>query len=462
MAGDDILKSDGMTTAFDAFTALRGGFFTKRRGDGVARADRGSQRGTRHDHPSCTTTAVFDVGGLPLAILALLAAFGPAEAQTKRVKIGVLTDMSSVYADVGGLGSVVAAQMAVDESGLAAQGWTITVVSADHQNKPDVGGAIARGWYDVDGVDVIVDVPNSGVALAVNGITRDKNKVFIDSGAGTPDLTGRACTPNTVHWTYDTYALANSTGTAMTKAGGKDWFFLTADYAFGAALEADTKTAVEAAGGEIVGRIRHPLNTSDFSSYLRQAQSSGASVIGLADAGGDTTTAIKQAAELGLTSTGQKLSALLLFISDVHALGLSAAHGLNLTEMFYWDTNDATRAFADRFAKRMTNGIKPNMVQAGVYSGVLHYLKAVALLGSAADGAAVVTKMKSLPTNDPAYGHGTIRADGRKIHPAYLFEVKSPAESHGPWDYFKLVATIPADQAWRPLGQSTCPLVKPR
>ena len=400
--------------------------------------------------------------GLKLTVAALLAAsVVPASAQTKSVKIGVLTDLSSVYADVGGTGSIVAAQMAVDESGLAAKGWTIAVVSADHQNKPDVGGAIARQWYDVDKVDVIVDVPNSGVALAVNGITREKNKVFIDSGAGTSDLTGIACTPNTVHWTYDTYALANGTGTAMTKAGGTTWFFLTADYAFGAALEHDTTVAIDAAGGQVIGRVRHPLNTPDFSSFLLQAQSSGANVIGLADAGGDTTTAIKQAAEFGVTDTGtQKLSALLLFISDVHALGLKAAHGLSLTGMFYWDTNDATRAFADRFAKRMKNGYKPNMVQAGVYSGVTHYLKAVAALGSAADGAAVVAKMKEMPTDDAAYGQGSIRADGRKIHPAYLFEVKTPEASRGPWDYYKLVATIPADVAWRPLGQSACPLVK--
>ena len=400
--------------------------------------------------------------GRKLTVAALLTALAaPASAETRSVKIGVLTDLSSVYADVGGVGSIVAAQMAVDESGLAAKGWTITVVSADHQNKPDVGGTIARQWYDVDKVDVIVDVPNSGVALAVNGITREKNKVFIDSGAGTSDLTGIACTPNTVHWTYDTYALANGTGTAMTKAGGTTWFFLTADYAFGAALEHDTTVAIDAAGGQVVGRVRHPLNTPDFSSFLLQAQSSGAKVIGLADAGGDTTTAIKQAAEFGVTDTGtQKLSALLLFISDVHALGLKAAHGLSLTGMFYWDTNDATRAFADRFAKRMKNGYKPNMVQAGVYSGVTHYLKAVAALGGAADGAAVVAKMKDMPTDDDAYGRGSIRADGRKIHPAYLFEVKTPEASRGPWDYYKLVATIPADVAWRPLGQSACPLVK--
>ena len=400
--------------------------------------------------------------GLKLAVAALLTVLvAPASAQTRSVKIGVLTDLSSVYADVGGVGSIVAAQMAVDESGLAAKGWDIRVVSADHQNKPDVGGAIARQWYDVDKVDAIVDVPNSGVALAVNGITREKNKVFIDSGAGTSDLTGIACTPNTVHWTYDTYALANGTGTAMTKAGGTSWFFLTADYAFGAALEHDTTVAIEAAGGQVVGRVRHPLNTPDFSSFLLQAQSSGADVIGLADAGGDTTTAIKQAAEFGVTDTGtQKLSALLLFISDVHALGLKAAHGLSLTGMFYWDTNDATRAFADRFAKRMKNGYKPNMVQAGVYSGVTHYLKAIAALGSAADGAAVVAKMKAMPTDDAAYGQGSIRADGRKIHPAYLFEVKTPEASRGPWDYYKLVATLPADVAWRPLGQSACPLVK--
>jgi branched-chain amino acid transport system substrate-binding protein len=389
-----------------------------------------------------------------------LAASPLAQAQTKTLKIGSLSDQSGLYADLGGPGSTLAAQMAVEDSGLEKKGWKIEVVAADHQNKPDVGTAVARRWFDEDKVDVIVDVPNSGVALAVSQVVKEKNKVFINSGAGTSDLTGKACTPNTIHWTYDTYALANGTGVAMTKAGGDSWFFLTADYAFGAALERDTTAAVLKSGGKVSGHVRHPLNTSDFSSYLLQAQASGAKVVGLANAGGDTTNAIKQASEFGLTNSGQKLAALLLFITDVHSLGLPVAQGLTFTSTFYWDMNDQTRAFAARFSKRMKNGAEPTMVHAGVYSGLLHYLKAVEALGDASDGAKVVAKMKEMPTDDPLFGKGMIRVDGRKIHPAYLFEVKKPAESKAPWDYYKLVATIPADQAFRPLSESECPLVK--
>ncbi|MBV9065643.1 MAG: ABC transporter substrate-binding protein [Methylobacteriaceae bacterium] len=395
------------------------------------------------------------------ALAAALAWAGSAAAQNKNVKIGSLSDQSSLYADIGGPGSTLAAQMAVEDSGMTGKGWKIDVISADHQNKPDVGVSIARQWFDVDKVDVIVDVPNSGVALAVSNVVKDKNKVFLNSGAGTSDLTGKACTPNTIHWTYDTYALANGTGTALTKGGGDTWFFITADYAFGAALERDTTNAVTKAGGKVLGTVRHPLNSADFSSFLLQAQNSKAKVIGLANAGGDTTNAVKQAAEFGITQSGQTLAGLLLFISDIHALGLNAAQGLTFTETFYWDQNDQTRAFAKKFASKMKNGNMPTMVHAGVYSAVLHYLKALDALGSNPDdGAKVVAKMKEMPTDDPLFGKGTIRPDGRKIHPAYLFQVKKPGESKGPWDYYITKATIPADQAFRPLSESECPLVK--
>jgi branched-chain amino acid transport system substrate-binding protein len=395
------------------------------------------------------------------AIAALALSSLGALAQDKTVKIGNLNDMSSLYADVGGPGSTLAAQMAAEDSGLAAKGWKIEVIGGDHQNKPDIGGGIARQWYDVDGVDVIVDTPNSGVALAVNQITKDKNRVFLNSGAASSDLTGKACTPNTIHWTYDTYALANTTGKAVVKAGGDTWFFLTSDYAFGHALERDTEAVVLANGGKVNGKVRHPLNTPDFSSFLLQAQTSKAKIIGLANAGGDTTNAIKQASEFGITAGGQQLAALLLFLTDVHALGLNVAQGLTFTESFYWDANDGTRAFSERFAKRMKNGAKPTMVQAGTYSAVLHYLKALeALGGNPKDGAKIVAKMKEMPTDDPLFGKGSIREDGRKIHPVYLFEVKKPAESKGAWDYYKLKATVPADEAFRPLKDSECPLVK--
>ncbi len=389
---------------------------------------------------------------------AALAASGAAHAQIP-VKIGVLSDMSSLYSDIGGPGSVVAAQMAVDDFGAAQKGLKVEIVSADHQNKPDIGANIARQWFDVDHVDVIVDVPNSGVALAVSEVTREKHKVFLVSGAAASDLTGAKCSPNTIHWTYDTWALANGTGTAMVKTGGTTWFFLTADYAFGHALERDTSAVVEKSGGKVLGAVRHPLNTSDFSSFLLQAQASRAKVIGLANAGGDTINSIKQAAEFGIVKGGQSLAGLLVFITDVNALGLATAQGLTLTEAWYWDQTDANRAFAKRFAAQR-GGKYPSMVQAGVYSAVLHYLKAVAALKSAADGTAVVAKMKEMPTDDPLFGKGTIRADGRKIHPMYLFEVKKPEESKYPWDYYKLRATIPADEAFRPLKDGGCPLVK--
>ena len=390
-----------------------------------------------------------------------LAAAGAATADDKAIKIGVLTDLSGLYSDLGGQGSIVAAEMAVEDSGMAKKGWKVDVVSADHQNKPDIATNIARQWIDVDKVDVLMDVLNSGVALAVNNVVKEKNAVMINSGAASSDLTNAQRTPNTVHWTYDTYMLAHSTGQALVKAGGNTWFFITADYAFGAALERDTTAVVQAAGGKVIGGVKHPLNTSDFSSFLLQAQASKAKIIGMANAGGDTTNTIKQAAEFGIVAGGQKLAGLLLFLTDVHSLGLKVAQGLNFTETFYWDMNDQTRAFSKRFAERMKTHAEPTMVQAGVYAGLLHYFKALeALEGNPHDGAKVVAKMKELPTDDPLFGKGSIRADGRKIHPAYLFEVKSPAESKGPWDYYKLVGTTSADQAFRPLSESACPLVK--
>jgi len=381
-----------------------------------------------------------------------------AQAQETTVKIGVLTDMSSLYADATGPGSLVAAKMAVQDFNPAAHGLKVEVVSADHQNKPDVGSNIARQWFDVDHVDAIVDVPNSGVALAVSEVTREKNKVFLVSGAAISDLTGPKCSPNTIHWTYDTWMLANSTGKSVVKTGGDTWFFLTSDYAFGHALERDTTAVVVANGGRVVGSVSHPLNNQDFSSYLLQAQTSKAKIIGLANAGGDTINAIKQGAEFGITAGGQHFAGLLVFISDVEALGLKTAQGLVLTETFYWDMNDATRAWTKRWQTER-KGKFPTMNQAGVYSAVLHYLKAVAALKSAADGKAVVAKMKEMPTDDPLFGKGMVRADGRKIHPAYLFQVKSPAESKYPGDDYILKATIPADQAFRPMKDDHCPLV---
>lgn len=404
------------------------------------------------------------ISALLLGTALVFAAANTAFAQDKMdktIKIGVLSDMSGLYSDLGGPGSVVAAQMAVEDSGLTKKGWKIDVISADHQNKPDVGANIARQWFDVDKVDVINDVVTSSVALAVSNVAKEKNGILIDSGAGTSDLTNSQCTPNTIHWAYDTYTLAHGTGTALTKNGGDSWFFLTADYAFGTALERDTTAAVQAAGGKVLGGVKHPLGTSDFSSFLLQAQASKAKVIGLANAGGDTTNAIKQAAEFGITQGGQKLAALLLFVSDVHALGLNTAQGLVFTETFYWDLNDQTRAFSKRFQERMKNHAMPTMVHAGVYSGLVHYFKALeALGGNPHDGAKVVAKMKEMPTDDPLFGKGSIEPNGRKIHPAYLFEVKKPSESKGPWDYYKLLATIPADQAFTPLDKSTCPLLK--
>jgi branched-chain amino acid transport system substrate-binding protein len=374
------------------------------------------------------------------------------------VKIGVLSDMSSLYADIGGPGSIVAAKMAVQDFNPAAHNMKVDIVSADHQNKPDVGSSIARQWFDVDHVDAIADVPTSSVALAVSDVTREKNKVFLISGAASSDLTGPKCSPNSVHWTYDTWMLANGTGKALVKTGGDTWFFITADYAFGHALQRDTAAVVTANGGKVLGSVNVPLNTPDFSSYLLQAQQSHAKIIGLANAGGDTINAIKQGAEFGITAGGQHFAGLLVFVSDVQALGLKTAQGLVLTSTWYWDMNDANRAWTKRWQAQRP-GKFPTMVQAGVYASILHYLKAVAAVGSAADGKAVVDKMKQMPTDDALFGKGQVRIDGTVTHPAYLFEVKSPAESKYPGDDFKLRATIPANEAFRPLKDDNCPLV---
>jgi branched-chain amino acid transport system substrate-binding protein len=374
------------------------------------------------------------------------------------IKIGVMNDQSGLYADIAGPGSTLAARMAVEDFGAAAKGMKVEVVFADHQNKPDVGSNIARTWYDVDKVDAIFDVPTSSVALAVSQITREKGKAFISSGAATSDLTGKACSPNTIHWTYDTWMLANGTGSAIVKTGGDTWFFLTADYAFGHALERDTEAVVLKSGGKVLGKVRHPFPGTDFSSFLLQAQASKAKIIGLANAGGDTINSIKQAAEFGIVKGGQNLAGLLVFITDIHGIGLATAQGLIFTESWYWDLNEPSRAWAKRFAA--ANGGKyPSMVQAGVYSSVLHYLKAIEAIKTD-DGTKVIAQMKAMPTDDPLFGKGTIRADGRKLHPAYLVEVKKPSESKAPYDYYKIRATIPADQAFRPLAQGECPLVK--
>jgi branched-chain amino acid transport system substrate-binding protein len=396
---------------------------------------------------------------LGLAAFAAVLACGAASAQQVNIKIGVLSDMSSLYADIGGPGSVAAAKMAIADFTKDNPNVKVEMIIGDHQNKPDIGSQIANQWYDVDKVDMIVDVPNSGVALAVSQVANQKNKVFIVSGAAASDLTGPKCNANTIHWTYDTWMLANGTGTAIVKTGGNTWFFLTSDYAFGHALERDTMAAVERAGGKVLGKVRHPLNTNDFSSFLLQAQSSKAKVIGLANAGGDTINSIKQAAEFGIVKGGQSLAGLLVFASDVAALGLPTAQGLVLTETWYWDMNDTNRAWTKRWQQER-QGKWPTMIHAGVYAGVLHYLKAaVALKGNVSDGKAVVAQMKSMPTDDPLFGKGTIRPDGRKVHPAYLLEVKKPEESKHPGDFYKVRATIPTEEAFRPLKEGSCPLV---
>ena len=397
---------------------------------------------------------------ISLAALAVALGCGGAQAQYTdgTIKIGVMNDMSGTYSDISGPGALVAARMAVEDFGAAAKGMKVEIVGADHQNKPDVGSNVVRTWIDVDKVDVIVDVPTSSVALAVSEIVRDKNKVFLVSGAAASDLTGPQCTPNTVHWTYDTWALANGTGQAIVKTGGDTWFFLTANYAFGLALERDTAAVVVKNGGKVLGQVRHPFPGTDFSSFLLQAKASKAKIIGLANAGGDTINAIKQASEFGIVEGGQKLAGLLIFVNDIHALGLKTAQGLIFTDPWYWDQNDTNRAFAREYFAAL--GRMPGYTVVGVYSAVIHYLRAVEALGSHADGKAVIAKMKELATEDRLMGKGYVRIDGRKIHPMYLFEVKKPEESKAPWDYYKQLATIPAEEAWRPLDQSECPLVK--
>ena len=387
---------------------------------------------------------------LAISSVALAAMTGaPAMAQDIAVKLGVLNDRSGIYADLSGEGSVVAARMAVEDFKASEKGMKGEIISADHQNKPDIGSNITRQWFDVDGVNAILDVPTSSVALAVADIAAEKNGVLLNSGAGSTSLTREQCRPTTVHWTYDTAALANGTGAAMTKAGGKKWFFLTADYAFGHSLEENTTKVVEANGGEVVGQVNVPFPTQDFSSFLLQAQGSGADVIGLANAGGDTVNAIKQASEFGITQAGQKLAALLMFANDVHALGPQTAQGLSLTEAFYWDQNDDTRAWSKRFMD--THGAMPNMVQAGVYSSTMAYLEAVKELGSAEDGKAVVAKMKEMDITDPLFGKVKIRGDGRALHNMYLFEVKSADESTGEWDLYNQISSITGEEAFLPM-----------
>ena len=388
----------------------------------------------------------------------------PGRAQDPAVlRIGVLTDLSGPYRDTGGAGSVAGARQAAEEAMAASPGLTVEVLQGDHLNKPDVGATIARQWFDQGGVDAIVDVPNSGVGLAVAQIAREKDKVFLVSGAATVDLTGVRCAPTTVHWTVDTFMLASSTGGALVSRGRDTWFMLVADYALGQALQRDVTALVEKSGGHVLGAARYPFpQTTDFSAFMVQARASGAKVLGLGNAGADTINCVKQAAEFGLPQSGIAIAALLMFVGDVHALGLPAAQGLLLTESFYWDLNDRTRAFTKRIQPKMRPDWRPNMEHAGSYGAVLHYLKAAADMGPAEarkSGMATVARMKAMPTDDDAYGPGLIRADGRLLHQAYLFQVKTPAESTGPWDYYKLIATTPPEQAARSLEDGKCPML---
>ncbi|MDR3536038.1 MAG: ABC transporter substrate-binding protein [Acetobacteraceae bacterium] len=383
--------------------------------------------------------------------------------QTPTLRIGVLNDQSGPYRDDGGPTGVACAKQALLDFGVSGKGWNVEVLSADHQNKPDVGVTIARQWFDRDGVDAIVDVPTSSVGLAVNTVCREKNKVYLNSGTGSSDLTGSQCSPNTVHWTYDTYMLGRSTGGATVKAGGDSWFFVTADYAFGQTLQRDTAGIVTKLGGKVVGSVAYPFpETTDFSTHLLRAQASGAKVLGMAMAGADSENCIKQAHEFGLPAT-MTLAALLIQVRGVRALGLEVAQGLRWSESYYWDLNDRTRAWNDRVRTKTPNGVWPNMTQAGDYGATLHYLKTVADMGVAEakkDGVATVNRMKAMPTDDDCFGPGTIRADGRALHPVYLLEAKKPSESKHSWDVGKIIATTPADEAWRPLHEGGCPLIK--
>lgn len=386
-----------------------------------------------------------------------------ARAETPTIRIGVLNDQSGPYRDDGGLTGVACARQAPQDFGISGKGWNVEIITADHQNKPDVGASIARQWFDQDGVDVIVDVPTSSVGLAVNTVCREKNKVYLNSGTGTSDLTGKFCSPNTVHWTYDTYMLGKSTGGAIAKAGGDSWFFITADYVFGHSLEEDTTKIITGAGAKVLGSVRYPFpETSDFSAMLVRAQASGAKVLGLANAGGDTQNCIKQAQEFGIMGK-MTVAALLIQAGDIRALGLPTAQGLRYSESYYWDLNDRTRAFNNRMKGKTPNGIWPNMTQAGDYAVTLHYLKAVQDMGvvaAKADGRAVIARMKAMPTDDDCFGPGRIREDGRALHPVYLFEAKKPSESKNDWDVAKVIATTPMEEAFRPLHEGGCPLVK--
>jgi branched-chain amino acid transport system substrate-binding protein len=391
--------------------------------------------------------------------LSFMASQASAQISGDVVRIGVLTDMNSIYADINGMGAVEAARMAIEDYGGTVRGKKIDLVFADTQNKADIGVAVGGRWFDVDGVDVIAGASSSAVSLAIQTLAASKNKIFLASDPASSDITGKLCNANTIHWVYDTYALANGTGSAVVQAGGDTWFFLTADYAFGYALERDVSAMVTKSGGKVLGGVRHPINTSDLSSFILQAQASKSKIVGLANAGGDTINSIKQAAEFGVVKGGQKLAGLLVFISDIHSLGLETAQGLQLTSAFYWDRNEETRAWSKRWGDRFRNR-RPTMAQAGFYSSIMHYLKSVEALGTDEPGDKVVAKMKEMPTDDPLFGKGSVRIDGRKMHDMYLFEVKKPSESKGPWDYYKLIRTIPAEQAFRPLDQGGCKLVK--
>jgi len=385
------------------------------------------------------------------------ALIAPAAAQQAPLKIGVLSDFSSVYSDIGGQGNVEATKMAIEDFGGQMFGKPIDMVAADVLNKPDVASTIARKWWETEGVDMIIDLPTSATALAVMELSKQYEKIMIVTDAASSDITGKSCSPYTAHWTYDTYANAHTVGSAIVKNGGDSWFFLTADYVFGHSIERDTGDVVRAAGGEVLGSVKHPLNTADFSSFLLQAQASKAKIIGLANGGGDTINAIKQAGEFGIVAGGQNLAAIVMFISDVHSLGLKLAQGLIITEAYYWDLNDKTRAFGKRFMERVKR--MPTMNQAATYSATLHYLKAVQAAGTR-DTKTVMAKMRELPVKDAFTDNGSLREDGRMVHSMYLFQVKKPEESKGPWDYYKLLAEVPADQAFRPLKDGGCPLVK--
>ena len=395
--------------------------------------------------------------GLVPFLLAVWAAPSSAQLSNDSVKIGVATDMASLYSDINGPGAVAAVEMAIADFGGSVLGKKIEMVSGDIQNKPDVAASLASRWYDTEKVDVILGAGASSSSIAIMGVANDKKRVYLATDPASSDITGKLCNPYTVHWVYDTAALANSTGSAVVKAGGKDWFFLTVDYAFGYALQRDVAAVVTKAGGKVVGEVKHPLNTPDFSSFLLQAQASKAQIIGLANAGGDTINSIKQAGEFGILKGGQKLAGLLVFVSDIHSLGLERAQGLQFTEAYYWDQNDRTRAFAKRFAEKFKNRM-PTMIQAGFYSAALGYLNAVKAAGTD-DPDKVMAQLKATKWDDPIFGKSWIRPDGRKMHDMYLFEVKTPAESKGPWDYYKQLATIPTDEAFRPMDQGNCPMV---